>query len=83
MIKGVRMTSRCLTPSGAVSRRLTAGAVMWLATAMTMPAAAGAQTTTGNIRGYVRGPNNAPVPDAQPRTRSRCDASASHHRRGP
>jgi hypothetical protein len=24
-----------------------------------------AQTTTGNIRGYVRGPNNTPVPDAQ------------------
>ena len=39
-----------------------AGLIAWLALA---PAQGAAQTTTGSIRGYVRGPNATPVPDAQ------------------
>ncbi len=60
MTKDVRRTSRPLTLR-ATTRWLAAGAA-----ALTfMTATAGAQTTTGSIRGYVRGPNNTPVADAQ------------------
>src|SRR5580765_2115485 len=62
MTSGVRITSPRCSPNHATGRGLFIGAVAALA-AIASPVSA--QTTTGNIRGYVRGPNNTPVPDAQ------------------
>jgi hypothetical protein len=62
MTSGVRIASPRRSPNHATGRAFVIGAVAALA-AVASPAHA--QTTTGNIRGYVRGPNNAPVPDAQ------------------
>ena len=62
MTSGVRFTSLRRSPNHAAGRAFVVAAVVAL-TAIAPPAHA--QTTTGNIRGYVRGPNNAPVPDAQ------------------
>jgi len=62
MTSGVRFTSLRRSPNHAAGRAFVVAAVVAL-TAIAPPTHA--QTTTGNIRGYVRGPNNAPVPDAQ------------------
>ena len=73
MMNDVRVISRRLTPCGAprrmlrrtITRCVSAGAVMWLAMTTAAPTTLSAQTTTGSIRGYIRGPNNTAVPDAQ------------------
>jgi hypothetical protein len=62
MTSGVRFTSPRRSPYHATGRAFVVGAVAAL---MAIAPPANAQTTTGNIRGYVRGPNNTPVPDAQ------------------
>lgn len=62
MTKDVRIARRAHTARDATARWVIAGAFACLAT-MTSPA--GAQTTTGGIRGYVRGPNAIPITDAQ------------------
>ena len=62
MTSGVRIASPRRSPNHAARRAFLIGAVAALA-AIAPPTQA--QTTTGNIRGYVRGPNNTAVPDAQ------------------
>ena len=62
MTSGVRFTSPRRSPNHAIGRAFIVGAVAALTA---IAPRANAQTTTGNIRGYVRGPNNTPVPDAQ------------------
>jgi len=62
MTSGVRIASPRGSPNHAARRAFLIGAVAALA-AIAPPTQA--QTTTGNIRGYVRGPNNTAVPDAQ------------------
>jgi hypothetical protein len=56
-----------IRPRGRVPYRLVPQHLLIVAAAVLTAIArpAGAQTTTGNIRGYVRGPNDTPVPDAQ------------------
>ena len=58
MTKDVRSTSRSRTLLGRSARLLIAGATACLTMAV---ATAGAQTTSGAIRGYVRGPNAIPA----------------------
>lgn len=62
MISDVRVTPPGPALWRATPRWLVAGA---LATLTTLAAPANAQTTTGSIRGYIRGPNDAPIPEAQ------------------
>jgi hypothetical protein len=65
MISGVRVTPRegaMLAMLRAVPRRLLAVALAMLTTIV---GTANAQTTTGSIRGYVRGGNAAPITEAQ------------------
>ena len=63
MDSDVRVRSRGRPPFRPVPRRLLTATVA--AALIVTAGAAGAQTTTGSIRGYVRGPNDTPVPDAQ------------------
>ena len=60
MISDVRIMRHRGTMPRIIARWLLATAA-----AIATTATATAQTTTGSIRGYVRGPNDAPVPDAQ------------------
>ena len=62
MISHVRITPRGWAPNR-LARRLVLAASVATLTAVAAPA--NAQTTTGNIRGYVRGPNAAAITDAQ------------------
>ena len=59
MISDVRIMRHRGTMPRIIARWLLATAA-----AIATTATATAQTTTGSIRGYVRGPNDAPVPDA-------------------
>jgi hypothetical protein len=60
MISDVRLTPRKRAVDRPAARWLLAGAF-----ALLVPLTADAQTTTGSIRGYVRGPNATPITDAQ------------------
>ena len=78
MTSGVRFTSPRRSPNHATGRAFVAGAVAAALMAIAPPA--NAQTTTGNIRGYVRGPNNTPVPDAQVAARNPAMGTEPRHR---